>query len=71
MYKSDTKGDLIPVVIFQFHHLPDLWITQGQYESLGGYVGVLKNMSLSVGWIKKVHHLLKNPRKFPENDWEG
>lgn len=70
-YKSDTKGELIPTVIVEFHDLPDLWLTKDQYTAEGGFSGLLKSMSLCIGWVKKVHHLLKNPNTYPVEAWEG
>lgn len=68
-FKSRTRGELIPTVIIEFHDLPNLWMTKDRYKDSGGYQGLLKNEELSIREIKKIHHLLKNPKDFPENEW--
>ena len=68
--KSRTKGELIPVVIFEFRDWMNLWLTKEQYQDEGGYKGVLKTFAIPVGEIKKVHHLLVNPKDFPTAEWE-
>jgi len=73
-YKSDKpkKGEeLIPVVIFEFHGLQDLWLHEGQYEMEGKFRGMLKYLCISIRSIKKVHHLLKLASSFPTQEWEG
>lgn len=70
-YTSDKNGELIPVVIIEFHDLNDLWLTKEQYKEMGLFKGILKEMSLSIRSIKKVHHLIKKTSSFPATAWEG
>jgi len=68
--KSRTKGELIPVVIFEFHNWMNLWLHKGVYELEGGYKGCLKTFEIPIHEIKKVHHLLVNPKDYPTAEWE-
>lgn len=73
-YKSDKpkKGEvLIPVVIFEFHSLSDLWLHKEVYEMEGKFKGMLKYLSVAINQVKKVHHLFKYESSFPTNEWEG
>ncbi|ACU61301.1 hypothetical protein [Chitinophaga pinensis] len=73
-YKNDKpkKGEeLIPVVIFEFHDMPDFWLHKGQYELEGKFRGILKYLGISIRDVKKVHHLLKHASAFPDKEWEG
>ena len=73
-YQSDPyskEGKLIPVVIVEFHDYSDLWLHKGWYEEHGKFKGLIKEMSLSIRDIKKVHHLLKYASSFPTQEWEG
>ncbi len=69
--KSKTKGELIPVIIFEFNNAGNLWFTKDQYENIGGYRGTLKSMCISILDIIKVHKLLVNPQDMPTTEWEG
>lgn len=68
--KSRTKGELLSYVIFEFVNWANLWLSKDQYLSYGGYRGVIKSLEIPVGEIKKVHHLIVNPKDVPTNDWE-
>lgn len=68
--KSRTRGELIPAVIFEFHNWMNLWMTKKQYEAEGGYKGWIKSLQIPINEIKKVHHLLLNPKDFPTEEWE-
>lgn len=70
-YKSDVKGELIPTVIIEFHDMPDFWLTKEQYIHEGKFIGLIKSQGFHMKDVKKVHHLLKNPDKYPTNAWEG
>lgn len=70
-HKSDTKGELIPMVIVEFHGLPDLWLTKEQYIAEGKFIGLIKSQGFHMKEVKKVHHVLKNPDKYPTTAWEG
>jgi hypothetical protein len=73
-YISDPpeKGkELIPVVIIQFHSMPDFWLHKEVYEMEGKFKGMLKYLSISISQVKKVHHLFKYESSFPTNEWEG
>lgn len=67
-YKSDTRGELIPTVIVQFDDYPDLWLTKDQYNDMGKTKGLVKN-GFPLRNIIAVHHVLKNPSKYPTSDW--
>lgn len=70
-YWNDSREGAEPVVIVEFHELPDLWLTKDQYVSEGKFKGLLRSQCLCIGWIKKVHHLLKHSSQFPTAAWEG
>lgn len=70
-YKSDVRGELVPTVIIEFHDLPDLWLTEQQYKYEVKFTGLIKSQGFHMRDVKKVHHLLKNPNKYPTQAWEG
>jgi|GEM_PF-5882691 len=68
--KSRTKGELIPVVIFEFRDWMNLWLHKSEYQFEGGYRGIIKSFQVPVGELKKVHHLLVNPKDIPDEEWQ-
>jgi len=64
-------GDTIPVVIIAFHDLQDLWFHKDEYDKIGKFKGVLKEMCLSIRSVKKVFHSRKLASSFPTQEWEG
>jgi len=67
-YKSDTRGELVPTVIVEFDEYPDLWLTKNNYDGMGKMKGLIKN-GFPLRNIVKVHHVIKNPSKYPTEDW--
>jgi hypothetical protein len=61
----------IPAVIFQFKSYSDLVMTLDEYNEQGKFIGVLKNMALSIRDVIKVHKVLKYPENFPTQEWCG
>lgn len=68
--KSRTAGELISSVIVEFVNLPDYYFTKAQWDSIGGYQGLLFTHEISILEIKKVHKLLLNPSDFPTEEWQ-
>lgn len=69
-YLSDKRGELIPTVIVEFDaNYPDLWLTKDNYDEMGKMKGLMKS-GFPLRNIIKVHHVLKNPNKYPTEDWQ-
>jgi hypothetical protein len=68
-FKNKTTGELVSVVIFEFHNWPSLWLTKEQYHSEGGYRGWIKSQCIPVGELKKLHKININPHDFPTEEW--
>ncbi len=60
-----------PTVRIEMYNLPNLILEKSEYESMGKFKGFLKDFQISILEIKKVHHILMCPNKYPTCEWEG
>jgi len=64
-------SEKIPTVKIEMYNLPDLILSKEQYDDMGKFKGFLKGFEISIQEIKKVHHILMCPSKYPTQAWEG
>ena len=61
----------MPTVKIEFWDLPNLIMTKEEYEMYGKFKGLIKDGAFRIYDVKKVHHILMSPSKYPTQPWEG
>lgn len=60
-----------PTVRIEFKNKPSFIMSLEYYKSFGNYWGFIREHSISPNDIKKVHHIMLDPKDYPTEAWEG